>query len=138
LCDRACTFSSAGPEQFDPPPAVQSALVGIRFVSPEELRRRLGGVSPAHYRMVARTSFGKRRKMLRRSLRDLMAGQPGGDASKAEPELARDWMEKRPEELSAAEFVELTGQLCGRDESSWNPTEPVWRKKKHGWNVENR
>jgi len=137
LCGRACTLYSAGPEQFDPPPAVQSSLVGIRFVSPEELRRRLGGVSPANYRMVARTAFGKRRKMLRRSLRDLMAGQPVSDL-KTEPELARDWMEKRPEELSAAEFVELTGQLCGRDESSWNLTEPVWRKKKHGWNEENK
>jgi len=59
------------PTVFYPKPKVDSALVGLHFLRPPQLRERLAGVRPAHLRRVVTTAFQQRRKTLRNSLKKL-------------------------------------------------------------------
>ncbi|KAL3896418.1 MAG: hypothetical protein SGARI_007176, partial [Bacillariaceae sp.] len=60
------------PTVFYPQPKVDSALIGIHFVTPYKLQtRRLAGVRPIDFRTVVTTSFRQRRKTIRNSLKKL-------------------------------------------------------------------
>lgn len=80
---------------FDPPPKVKSAV--IRMVRND--RKELG-CDEKLFKTVVKTSFNQRRKTLRNSLKPLL----GKDC----PDYALPIFDKRPEQLSVEQFVELT------------------------------
>lgn len=86
---------------FNPPPKVKSAVIRLTRNHTERL-----GCDERLFRSVVKTSFGQRRKMLRVSLKPLFAGKDAGDFFDS-PSLTR-----RPEQLSVAEFVELTNRVA--------------------------
>jgi ribosomal RNA small subunit methyltransferase A len=147
------------PTVFYPQPKVDSALIGIHFVTPHILQtRRLAGVRPSDFRTVVTTAFRQRRKTIRNSLKklphwnapDLMdklqspplslpqsvvEAQEQGDAFALAQTLPEDWASKRPEELTPGQFVEVTRLLYGTASDGIEDYElgtKVWRKLKHG------
>ena len=151
------------PTVFYPQPKVDSALVGLRFIGPNALRQRLAGVRPADLRRVLTATFQQRRKTVRNGLKKLalevcagdkeaaknmidslspplpksiLQAQERGDSFAMSQELPKDWASKRPEELSPAQFVELTrlifGPANGCDDAPFG--RKIWRKLKHGTN----
>ncbi len=85
------------PSVFNPPPKVQSAVIRLTRNSVTDL-----GCDEQLFRRVVKTTFGQRRKMLRVSLRQLFDQQPPADF------FEQDMMTRRPEQLTIAEFVNLT------------------------------
>lgn len=83
---------------FNPPPKVKSAVIRMTRNSTEKL-----GCDEALFKRIVKTVFGQRRKMLRVSLRQIM-----GDKAVAQEFWQHEYMTRRPEQLSVAEFVELT------------------------------
>ena len=79
---------------FNPPPKVKSAVVRLRRNEVQTL-----GCDESLFIKVVKASFGQRRKMLRNSLRPAF-----GDFGGAE----HPFFTKRAEQLSVADFVELT------------------------------
>lgn len=88
------------PSVFNPPPKVQSAVIRMTRNGVEDL-----GCSWPLFRRVVKTTFGQRRKMLRVSMKQLFTNQPPADF------FEQPVMTRRPEQLSIAEFVELTNQV---------------------------
>lgn len=88
-----------GPAAFDPPPAVESALIRLvpKSLSNDELK-----LLPA-LDAVVRASFGQRRKTLRNSLRGLI--DPARMSAREIDPAAR------PETLNLAQFKALAGLL---------------------------
>ena len=86
---------------FSPPPKVKSAVICMKRNSVNRL-----DCDEELFRRVVKTVFNQRRKMLRVSLRQLLPA----DASLFvnEPDL----MTRRPEQLSIAEFVNLTNLVA--------------------------
>ena len=89
------------PSCFSPKPTVQSAVVHLKLTPPPAVKSQEG------FFEMTRTAFGKRRKMMRASLKDLFP-----------PKTVEASLEKlnlnpqiRPEELSLAQFIELYGIL---------------------------
>lgn len=83
---------------FNPPPKVKSAVIRMTRNGVSEL-----GCDRNLFRRVVKTAFNQRRKMLRGSLKPLFqTGMPG------EGFFGLDIMTKRPEQLTIAQFVELT------------------------------
>lgn len=80
---------------FDPPPKVKSAVIRMTRNSRQEL-----GCDENLFRQVVKTSFNQRRKTLRNSMKPLLGK---GSEINDLPILDR-----RPEQLSVEEFVELT------------------------------
>lgn len=80
---------------FDPPPKVKSAV--LRMVRNE--RKELG-CDEKLFKTVVKTSFNQRRKTLRNSMKPLL----GKDC----PDYVLPIFDKRPEQLSVEQFVELT------------------------------
>jgi ribosomal RNA small subunit methyltransferase A len=138
------------PTVFYPKPKVDSALVGLHFLGPAQLRKRLAGVNPADLRRVVTLSFQQRRKTVRNSLKklakDICLGDADqaralldaaplplpwnvrqaideGDAFAAKQELPANWASKRPEELTPGQFVELTRLFYGPN--TGNAEEPA-------------
>ena len=86
---------------FNPPPKVKRAVIRMTRNAVENL-----GCNEALFKRVVKTVFNQRRKMLRVSLRQLFAGMP------ASPEFyAQEMFTRRPEQLSVAEFVQLTNMV---------------------------
>jgi len=83
---------------FRPKPDVESAVIALDFADVPPL-----GVDEEAFRTVVRTSFGKRRKMLRNTVREL-ADAWGGT-------LPDVYATRRPESLTPEAFVELTRAL---------------------------
>jgi 16S rRNA (adenine1518-N6/adenine1519-N6)-dimethyltransferase len=81
-------------DEFIPPPKVKSGVIRMRRKFGAEL-----GCDEKLFKQVVKTSFNQRRKTLRNSLKSLTQGKT--DTSDA------IW-NKRPEQLSVAEFVSLT------------------------------
>merc|ERR1711957_579309 len=74
-----------------------SSLIGLHFIGPNELRARLGGVTPAQLRKVLTKSFQQRRKTLRNSVKKLVLQEIcGGDK-----EMCKDILDSKPLPLSA-------------------------------------
>ena len=84
---------------FDPPPKVKSGVIRLvrNDVAELDCDERL-------FKSVVKTSFGQRRKTLRNSLRGMIPP----DAMPHLDEHYADVFKKRPEQLSVAEFIELT------------------------------
>ena len=85
------------PGVFNPPPKVQSAVIRMTRNDVTTL-----GCDEELFRRVVKTTFNQRRKMLRVSLRQLLPQ----DSSLFT--LHSSLLTRRPEQLSIAEFVELT------------------------------
>lgn len=85
-------------EVFNPPPKVKSAVIRMTRNGVTSL-----GCDEQLFRRVVKTVFNQRRKMLRVSLRPLLAGHDVPSDFFDHPMMTR-----RPEQLSVAEFVELT------------------------------
>lgn len=88
------------PSVFNPPPKVQSAVIRMTRNGCDDL-----GCDWQLFRSVVKTTFGQRRKMLRVSLRQLFTEQPPTGF------FEQPVMTRRPEQLSIAEFVELTNEV---------------------------
>ena len=80
---------------FDPPPNVKSAVISMVRNDRKEL-----GCDEKLFKTVVKTSFNQRRKTLRNSMKPLL----GKDC----PDYALPVFDKRPEQLSVEQFVELT------------------------------
>ncbi|NYI50551.1 16S rRNA (adenine(1518)-N(6)/adenine(1519)-N(6))-dimethyltransferase RsmA [Macellibacteroides fermentans] len=80
---------------FNPPPKVQSAV--IRMV---RNKRESLGCDEKLFKSVIKTSFNQRRKTLRNSMKPLLG--------KDFPDYALPIFDKRPEQLSVEQFIELT------------------------------
>jgi 16S rRNA (adenine1518-N6/adenine1519-N6)-dimethyltransferase len=87
---------TVGPEVFDPPPKVQSAV--IRFVRNDKMTL---DCDEKRFKGIVKMAFGQRRKMLRKSLKSQL-----NDSNKD-----NEMLTKRPEELSVKEFVYLTNMI---------------------------
>jgi 16S rRNA (adenine1518-N6/adenine1519-N6)-dimethyltransferase len=85
------------PDVFNPPPKVQSAVIRMTRNQTTDL-----GCDEQLFRRVVKTTFNQRRKMLRVSLRQLLPADSSLFA------LHPTFLTRRPEELTIAEFVELT------------------------------
>jgi 16S rRNA (adenine1518-N6/adenine1519-N6)-dimethyltransferase len=86
---------------FNPPPKVKSAVIRMQRNGVTDL-----GCDEKLFRRVVKSVFGQRRKMLRVSLRQILSGVANDD-----PFYAQEIMTKRPEQLSVAQFVELTNKV---------------------------
>lgn len=83
---------------FNPPPKVKSAVIRMTRNGVSEL-----GCDWNLFRRVVKTAFNQRRKMLRGSLKPLFQTDMPGEGF-----FRLDIMTKRPEQLTIAQFVELT------------------------------
>lgn len=78
---------------FNPPPKVKSAVIRMMRNDKKEL-----GCDEKLFVSVVKTAFNQRRKTMRNSLKSIMQGC----------ELRDEVFNKRPEQLSVSEFVDLT------------------------------
>lgn len=83
---------------FNPPPKVKSAVIRMTRNHTNDL-----GCNESLFRQVVKTTFNQRRKTLRNSIKPII----GKDC----PLLNLDIMNKRPEQLSVNEFIQLTNQV---------------------------
>ena len=83
------------PGVFNPPPKVQSAVIRMMRNDVTDL-----GCDEQLFKRVVQTTFNQRRKMLRVSLKQILPSPS--------PLYDHPMMTRRPEQLSIAEFVELT------------------------------
>lgn len=84
---------------FNPPPKVKSGVIRLVRNNVREL-----GCDESMFKTIVKLSFGQRRKTLRNSLRSFAKN----------PEVLTDEIfNKRPEQLSVAEFICLTNLLKG-------------------------
>ena len=91
------------PEVFDPPPKVRSAVIRITRNTRTSL-----GCDEALFKTVVKTAFNQRRKTLRNSLKALLG--------KENTIFALPVFDRRPEQLSIEEFIELTNRIVTSDE----------------------
>lgn len=84
---------------FDPPPKVKSAV--IRMTRNNRVSLECDNVL---FRQVVKGVFGQRRKMLRNSIKSILG--------KNTPLPEFQWLDKRPEQLSVDDFIELTLQIA--------------------------
>lgn len=91
------------PSVFNPPPKVQSAVIRM---TRNDVRRL--GCDEQLFKRVVKTTFNQRRKMLRVSLRQIFDAQHPANAEF----FQQDMMTRRPEQLTIAEFVELTNLVA--------------------------
>ena len=98
---------------FLPPPKVKSAVVKMTRNKRKDL-----GCDETLFRQVVKTSFNQRRKTLRNSMKSLLG--------KNFPDYALPVFDKRPEQLSVEQFIDLT-ILCGQwlDEAIVEDKEPI-------------
>lgn len=78
---------------FDPPPKVKSAVIRMTRNDKQSL-----GCDEKLFISVVKTAFNQRRKTMRNSLKPLMQGRA----------MNEEVFNKRPEQLSVAEFIDLT------------------------------
>ena len=83
---------------FNPPPKVKSAVIRMTRNDTQEL-----GCDETLFKQVVKTTFNQRRKTLRNSIKPIV----GPDC----PLLTDELFNRRPEQLSVAEFVSLTNRV---------------------------
>jgi retron-type reverse transcriptase len=83
---------------FNPPPKVKSAVIRMTRNEAQEL-----GCDEKLFKLVVKTTFNQRRKTLRNSIKPIL----GKDCPLCEDVL----FNKRPEQLSVAEFISLTNNV---------------------------
>jgi len=86
---------TVGPEVFDPPPKVKSAVIRMT-----RNNRFALDCDENLFRTVVKTAFNQRRKTMRNSLKPLLG--------KENELFVLPVFDKRPEQLSVEEFIELT------------------------------
>ena len=86
------------PTAFDPPPKVKSGVIRMVRNNVTDL-----GCDEKKFKLVIKTAFNQRRKMLRSSLKPFL-----NDEHKA-----MDLFTKRPEQLGVPEFIKITNLLFG-------------------------
>lgn len=89
------------PHVFNPPPKVNSGVIRLVRNNVQQL-----GCDEKLFKRVVKEGFGKRRKTLRNALKGL---------NLPESMLEMDVLNKRAEQLSVADFVELTKLIEGHD-----------------------
>ena len=96
------------PDVFDPPPKVRSAVVRLTRNT-----RQDAGCDAALYKRIVKATFNQRRKMLRGTLRPLLASLASerGQAADFSPLLADPLLTRRPEQLSVEDFIALTQRV---------------------------
>ncbi len=82
---------------FNPPPKVKSGVIRLT----RNGRTDLGGVDPALFKAVVKTTFGQRRKTIRNSIRALCPDFPA----------THPMASLRPEQLSVDDFIALAASL---------------------------
>jgi 16S rRNA (adenine1518-N6/adenine1519-N6)-dimethyltransferase len=87
------------PEVFNPPPKVKSAVIRLTRNETQEL-----GCDEKLFKQIVKTTFNQRRKTLRNSIKPIL----GKECALTEADL----FNKRPEQLSVQQFVELTNQVA--------------------------
>jgi 16S rRNA (adenine1518-N6/adenine1519-N6)-dimethyltransferase len=90
------------PDVFNPPPNVFSGVISLKRNDKTEL-----GCNERKFTQVVKHGFSQRRKTLRNALKPL---------SPTEAALASPFMDKRAEQLSVADFVELTNLMQQADQ----------------------
>lgn len=86
------------PENFDPPPKVQSGVLRLNRKEQQEI-----GCDEALFFKVVKTAFNQRRKTLRNSLKTMNLSD----------NLKEDAIfDRRPEQLGVAEFISLTKKIA--------------------------
>ncbi|MBR8702367.1 16S rRNA (adenine(1518)-N(6)/adenine(1519)-N(6))-dimethyltransferase RsmA [Porphyromonas levii] len=90
---------SVAPGNFDPPPKVQSGVIRMVRNNRKEL-----GCDEQLFKNVVKTTFNRRRKMLRNSLQPLLG----------ERHLPEGYplLQKRPEQLGVDDFIALTNDIA--------------------------
>ena len=83
---------------FNPPPKVKSAVIRMTRNDVTDL-----GCDPKLFKQVVKTTFNQRRKTLRNSIKPIL----GKDC----PLTADALFNKRPEQLSVQEFINMTNQV---------------------------
>lgn len=83
---------------FNPPPKVKSAVIRMTRNETQEL-----GCDEKLFKQVVKTTFNQRRKTLRNSIKPIL----GKDCPLCEDVI----FNKRPEQLSVAEFISLTNRV---------------------------
>lgn len=83
---------------FNPPPKVKSAVIRMT-----RNRRDSLGCDEKLFKHIVKTTFNQRRKMLRNSIKPIL----GADS----PLLQEALFTRRPEQLSIAQFIELTNMV---------------------------
>ncbi|PHI21362.1 ribosomal RNA small subunit methyltransferase A [Lewinellaceae bacterium SD302] len=89
---------NVGRGNFSPPPKVQSAVIRCERL-PEPL---VPDEHYGNYKRVVKAAFNQRRKMMRNSLKGILP---------SEQLMDDEFFQRRPEQVSVAEFVELAMQL---------------------------
>ncbi|GHT04283.1 ribosomal RNA small subunit methyltransferase A [Bacteroidia bacterium] len=87
------------PEVFDPPPKVRSAVIRMMRNT-----RTVLDCDETLLKTVVKTAFNQRRKTMRNSLQSLIG--------KGNELFTQPIFDKRPEQLSVEEFIELTNQIA--------------------------
>lgn len=83
---------------FNPPPKVKSAVIRMTRNDTQEL-----GCDERLFKQIVKTTFNQRRKTLRNSISPIL--------EKGHPLSADPIFNKRPEQLSVADFVDLTNRV---------------------------
>ena len=93
------------PGVFNPPPKVRSAVIRLTRNKTTEL-----GCDENLFKRLVKTTFNQRRKMLRNNILPLLTQlkTDNPDSSEFAELLADPIMQKRPEQLSIADFKDLT------------------------------
>lgn len=96
------------PGVFNPPPKVKSAVVRMTRNNTED-----PGCDPRLLRRLVKTVFNQRRKMMRGSIKPLLAALNAerGYTHEHTEFLALPLLTRRPEQLSVQEFIELTNTV---------------------------
>lgn len=83
---------------FNPPPKVKSAVIRMTRNETQEL-----GCNEKLFKQIVKTTFNQRRKTLRNSISPIL--------DKTNPLMANPIFNKRPEQLSVQEFIDLTNRV---------------------------
>ena len=96
------------PGVFNPPPKVKSAVIRMTRNDKTDC-----GCDERLFRRVVKTTFNQRRKMMRGSIKPLLAQLDNEKGMQREHTefLAQSILTKRPEQLSVQDFIDLTNVL---------------------------
>lgn len=83
---------------FNPPPKVKSAVIRMTRNDVTEL-----GCNEQLFKRIVKTAFNQRRKTMRNSLKPLI--------EQGSPILSQEIFNLRPEQISVAQFIELTNEI---------------------------
>jgi 16S rRNA (adenine1518-N6/adenine1519-N6)-dimethyltransferase len=101
LCDSSIVLD-VPPEAFSPRPKIMSSVIRLKPLKTPRYEVKDWDT----FRLVVRSAFGKRRKMLRNSLDNIPGIPTIEELEKAAPEF----LELRPEQINPASFVDLANK----------------------------